>query len=154
MQAATDCRNTDDFCNFSHLCVVHYGLVFAVFRAGFFLSTDCLVPAGVPLQLAMLSPLNYKRRYRKFVLFVIYQTSKGWTVSLTQNQKSKNSLKAWCKTPKSQCVFLIISIVFETDDKLFWSLTHSWDDIYKHNTQVFRNTKTLELLCAIRIMCH
>lgn len=67
MQAAVDCRNTDNFYNFSHLCVVHYGLVFMVFKARFFPSTDCLVTAGVPLQLAMLSSLSYKGRYWKFV---------------------------------------------------------------------------------------
>lgn len=55
MQAATDCRDTDHFYNFSHLCMAHYGLVFTVFRDRFFPSTNGLVTAGVPLHLAMIS---------------------------------------------------------------------------------------------------
>lgn len=64
MQAAIDCRDTDHFYNFSHLCVVHWGLVFTEQIFSFYwLPSDCCVP----LQLAMLSSLSYKGRYWKFV---------------------------------------------------------------------------------------
>lgn len=123
MQAAIDCKDTDNFYNFSHLCVVHYGPVFTVFRARFFPSTDCCVP----LQLAMLSSLSNKGRYWKFVS-LYFKCVRVGQCHWHKINNQKNSSKAQCKTPRNQWFLLVISIVFERSDEFSWNLTHNWDN--------------------------